>query len=67
MEWRYLFSVALALALVYPIRSILDWYTIKVHGPDSNIVKHKVYKKSDGTCYSFKPVPYVCPLGASRI
>ena len=32
------------------------------HGPNSSQIKKQRYYSPDGTCYRFKPIPYVCPL-----
>lgn len=33
---------------------------IKYRGPDSNIIRKKIYKV-DNKCYKFKPTIYMCP------
>lgn len=38
-------------------------YQTDIHkGPDSNIVKKRVYTNNDGKCFRFEPLPYLCGL-----
>lgn len=38
--------------------------SVLYHGPNSNIVRKRIYKL-DGKCYKLKPVVYICPIRTS--
>ena len=54
---KYL-SIFLALIIVIIYKTFF-WKNVIYHGPNSSIMKRKIYKK-DGKYYRFRPQAYAC-------
>ena len=59
-----IFSILLAFLIVIIYKTFF-WKNVTYHGPNSSIVKRKIYKK-DGKYYRFRPQPYVCSIYISK-
>ena len=36
----------------------------KLKGPNSNSVRKKIYIDENNICFSFVPIPYICPISS---
>lgn len=54
-----IYILSIVIGLILGMLLVL-YNNIEYHGPDSNIVRHKRYKDTDGCVYKFVPQPYLC-------